>query len=433
MFHEERGTMKRLIVIFMLAAVCLLNVDYSLAENAAKDSAQELQENINLGDFILGPGDKVDIKVYRNDDLAYSIQIDPSGKISYPLLGDVQAAGLTVFQLRDAMAKGLAKFIKDPQVTINLLSYGSHNITVMGEVTTPGLISISSRQTILEVISRAAGFGANADKNNVVVIRKQPPDAGIITLNLKKALEGDKTQDILLKRDDVVYVPKIEAKVVVMGEVTTHSSLQLDTPVRIFEAISKAGGFSANANKNNVLLIRDDKGESKLISVDIQKALENGDVSQNLLLQKGDVLYVPRESRRIILLGEVTSPGYFTYDTPLTIIDAISRAGGFTANANEKKVALIRKGPNKSENVKFIDLKKVFKEGDVENGSLILQNGDIVYVPTTFIADVETFLGHITTIFSTFSSIESPVIMWPQFKSVIKGGGGTGTIIVPSQ
>lgn len=425
--------MKRLIVIFMLAAVCLLNVNYSLAENAAKDSAQELLENINLNDFVLGPGDKVDIKVYRNDDLSYSIQVDPSGKISYPLLGDVRAAGLTVFQLRDTMAKGLAKFIQDPQVTVNVSSYVSHNITVLGEVTTPGFISISSQQTILEVISRAGGFGANADKNNVVVIRKQPPDAGIMTVNLKKALEGDKTQNILLKKDDVVYVPKIEAKVVVMGEVTTPSSLQLDMPLRIFEAVSKAGGFSTNANKNNVLLIRDDRGESKLISVDIQKALESGDVSQNLLLQKGDVLYVPRDSKRIILLGEVTSPGYFGFDTPLTIVDAISKAGGFTANANEKKVALIRKGSNKNENVKFIDIKKVLKEGDVENGSLILQNGDIVYVPTTFIADVETVLAHIRSIFSTFTSVESPVVLWPQFKSAIQGSSGSGgSIVVPS-
>ncbi len=425
--------MKRLIFIFMLAAVCLLNVNYSLAENTAKDSVQELRENINLSDFILGPGDKVDIKVYRNDDLSYSIQVDPSGKISYPLLGDVLAAGLTVFQLRDAIAKGLAKFIQDPQVTVNVSSYISHTITVLGEITTPGLISISSQQTIMEIISRAGGFGANAEKNNVVVIRKQPPDAGIMTVNIKKALEGDKTQNILLKRDDVVYVPKIEAKVVLMGEVTTPGSLQLDTPLRIFEAISKVGGFSANANKNNVLLIRDENGESKLISVDVQKALESGDISQNLLMQKGDVIYVSRDSKRIILLGEVTNPGYFSFDTPLTILDAISKAGGFTSNANAKKVALIRKGPNKSENVKFIDIKKVLKEGDVENGSIILQNGDIVYVPTTFIADVETVLTHIRNIFSTFTSVESPVVLWPQFKSAIQGSGGSrASIVVPS-
>lgn len=517
--------MKKTGIVFLFAMVFLFNHGYSFSENTIKGAIprEVVEEDINLSDFIVGPGDKVEIKVYRNDDLNSTVQIDPSGKITYPLLGDVQASGLTVFQLRDNMAKGLSRFLKDPQVVVNLTSYQSHKITVLGEVANPGLVSMDSQPTVLEVISRSGGFGANADKGNVVVIRKKQGNSTVIPLNLKKALEGDKTQDVLLKRDDIVYiptvtnkltvlgevtnpgvvvldrelnespmtlldavikvggfgsnadktgvviirkngdnaetrkfdikkvleegdlsqnaviqkgdivyVPKIDQRVVVMGEVAAPGTVQLDMPIRIFEAISKVGGFSANANKNNIILIRDDKGESRLMSIDMQKALESGDISQNLLLQKGDVIYVPRDNKRIIILGEVASPGYFSYDTPLTIVDAVSKAGGFTSNANEKKVALIRKGVDKQENVKLVNLKKVFKEGDVENGSLILQNGDIVYVPTTFIADVETVLAHIRSIFSTFTSVESPVIMWPQFKDVFKGGKGTGTIVVPS-
>jgi protein involved in polysaccharide export with SLBB domain len=280
--------------------------------------------------------------------------------------------------------------------------------------------------TILDVISRAGGFSLSSDKQNVVVIRKQQGVSTVLTLNLKRALQGDETQNIALVRDDIVYVPTDTNKVYVMGEINTQGPVQFESPFKMLELISKAGGVTVNANKTDILLIRSEGGESSVSHLNIEKALIDGDFNQNQTLQNGDIVYVQKLEKRVIVLGEVKTPGYYNYTSPLTVLDAISKAGGLTNNANEDKLVVIKKGA-----MKIISFKGIVKKGAIED-NIALQNGDIVYVPTTFIADVENVLGHITTIFSSFSSIASPVILLPQVKSVIKGDQTNTTIILPT-
>src|SRR3989304_3642446 len=134
--------MKKGCIILLFITTFLFISENSVAEVYKDSSAQEPVADINLSNYMLGPGDKVEIKVYRNDDLNFTLTIDPSGKISYPLLGDVQAAGFTVFELRDYITNGLSKFFKHPQVLVNLTGYQSNKITVLGGVSTPGVISI---------------------------------------------------------------------------------------------------------------------------------------------------------------------------------------------------------------------------------------------------------------------------------------------------
>ncbi|MBF0557624.1 MAG: SLBB domain-containing protein [Nitrospirae bacterium] len=509
--------MRRLIALSIIVTFMFTGT-YSIAGVANPPAAIGTAEDYNLSDYILGPGDKLDIKVYRSDELSYSQQIDSSGKITYPLLGDMQVTGMTAYTLRAAIAKGLSKYLKDPQVIITVTAYQSNNITIMGSVTNQGVLSIVRRPTIIEIISRAGGFSTNADRTNVLVIRKQPGGGStVLNINVKKALLGDKTQDILLMKDDLVYVPtetnkvmvlgevstpgfigldkemtdspmsllevitrvggfstnadrtvvtvmrkegermeskkynlkqllekgdisqnatvqkgdivfvpKKEQKIIVMGEVSTTGAVAFDPPINIVELLARAGGLTSNANKNNVMIIRnDDEGKPQLTAVDIQKALESGDPTQNPELKNGDIVYVARDNKRIIVLGEVKSPGSFTYTVPITILDAISRAGGLASTANESKIVVVRQGI-----LKIINVKDILK-GDLAQ-NIVLQNEDIVYAPTTFIADVESVLGHINAIFSTLSTIASPMILWPQVKSAAEGKGTTSTISIPA-
>lgn len=418
----------RKIVIPVIMAACLLSgATYSIAGSTKDLSSPGAAEAVNLSNYILGPGDKIEIKVYRNDDLNATLQIDTTGRISSPLLGDLQAAGLTVYALRDNISKGLSKFLKNPHVMVYLNSFQSSKVTVLGGVTTPGVISIDRPMTILEIISRSGGFSSSADKPNVVVIRKQQGVSTVLNLNLKKGLQGDETQNITLMRDDIVYVPTDVNKVYVMGEINTQGLIQFESPIRILELISKAGGFTANANKSELLLIRNENGESRVMPIDLQKALENGDFTQNLTLQNGDIVYVQKDNKRVIVLGEVKTPGYYNYTSnpPLTVLEAVvSRAGGLTNNANAKKLVVMRKGA-----MKIINFKEIVEKGALED-NIALQNGDIVYVPTTLIADVENVLGHINTIFSSLTTVASPVVLWPSVKSAIKGSGSSSTIVV---
>jgi polysaccharide export outer membrane protein len=170
--------------------------------------AEEVPEEVRITEFILGPGDEIEITVYRHDDLKRTIQIDPSGIITYPLVGDIKAAGLSIFQLRDKIRDGLSKYIINPQVSIAVTAVQSQKIIVLGEVNSPGLFSLDSPMTVLEAMSQAGGFTVDAKRKNVLLIRGGLENPKLVKLNLDDALnKGDLSQNIYLQNGDIIYVP----------------------------------------------------------------------------------------------------------------------------------------------------------------------------------------------------------------------------------
>lgn len=165
-------------------------------------------ETVNT-EYILGPGDKIEIAVYRHDELTKTFLISPSGKIIYPLLGEMQIAGLTILGLKEKITDGLLKYIIDPKVGVNLISVQSYTLTVLGEVTKPGYYNFNPPLTILEAISMAGGFTEKADRNKVMLIRSDSDKPQLKTINFKKVLkEADFTRNILVQKGDIICVPE---------------------------------------------------------------------------------------------------------------------------------------------------------------------------------------------------------------------------------
>jgi protein involved in polysaccharide export with SLBB domain len=244
--------------------------------------------------------------------------------------------------------------------------------------------------------------------------------------DVRKFLEnGHSDQNASVGKGDIVFVPKLERKIVVMGEVTNPGSVEFDRKIHVVEVLSKCGGFTSNANKNNVVLIRKGKDAPQFLSMDIEKALENGEGSQNAMLEDGDIVYVPRDSKRVIVLGEVKTPGYYTFITPITLLDAIGKSGGLLDTADTEKIVLIRQGA-----VQLLNVKNILQQGDI-NQNITLNNGDLVYAPPSSIAQFETFLSHITKVFSSVTQIYAPVILWPQFVSGLKNESNSPTFSIP--
>jgi len=198
---------------------CNVNSTSSSQINGQSDpnavSSEEIKQDIGnenvprLSKFILGPGDELEIMVYRSSDLTRQIRIGPSGSMMYPLAGDINAAGLSVFELRDKVREGLSEYIVDPQVTVRILSIQSQKIIVLGEVQGPGFFLAGSSMTALEVVSRASGFTQDAKRKSVLLIRGGMENPELRVLDLKKALEeGDMSQNVALKGGDILYVPK---------------------------------------------------------------------------------------------------------------------------------------------------------------------------------------------------------------------------------
>ncbi len=185
------------------------NTETPLQKDEKTPSEEPLKETVKITEFILGAGDKVDINVYRHDDLKKTVQIDVSGKITYPLLGDIQAGGLSIFQLRDKIRNGLSKYLVDPQVSVSVASVQGQKVIILGEVKTPGFFQIETSMTVLEAVSRAGGFTLDGKKKSVLLIRGGLKTPQLIALDLEKALrDGDLAQNIQLQRDDIVYVPR---------------------------------------------------------------------------------------------------------------------------------------------------------------------------------------------------------------------------------
>ncbi|HDH04989.1 MAG TPA: polysaccharide export protein [Nitrospirae bacterium] len=170
--------------------------------------SDDVPEEIKITEFILGAGDTIEIAVYRHDDLKRSIRIDTSGIITYPLVGDIKAAGLGILQFRDDIRAGLSKYIVNPQVSVNVTSVQSRKFSVLGEVKTPGIFSLESPTTFLEAMAKAGGFTIDAKQENVLLIRGGVNTTELVTLNLEEALkEGDLEQNGYVRKGDVIYVP----------------------------------------------------------------------------------------------------------------------------------------------------------------------------------------------------------------------------------
>jgi len=163
---------------------------------------------IVLQEFQLGPGDVIEITVWRNDDLYRKLQIGSTGAISYPLAGTVQVGGLSIFEVRDKIAEALSEYLVDPQVGINVVSYESQKILVLGEVNRPGVFQSMGGMSALEGISMAGGFTLDAAPKTVLLIRGDIDDPELSTLNLSDTLKkADLSQNVRLVAGDVLYVP----------------------------------------------------------------------------------------------------------------------------------------------------------------------------------------------------------------------------------
>lgn len=129
-------------------------------------------------DFLLGPEDVVEVTVWRNQDLSRIVIVRPDGMISLPLIGDVQASGLTAAQVGEKISKRLTEYKENPSVSVSVKEINSYYIYVVGEVTRPGKYPLKSYATVLQGISLAGGFTQYASKNRMAVMRSVRSGAG---------------------------------------------------------------------------------------------------------------------------------------------------------------------------------------------------------------------------------------------------------------
>jgi polysaccharide export outer membrane protein len=175
---------------------------------ASKKPEPNPQANSGEAEYKIGPQDVLRIDVWKESEITRTVPVRPDGKISLPLLNDVQAAGLTPNQLSAAISEGLKKFINDPQVTVSVNEINSRRVFVTGEVVHAGAFPLLPNMTVLQALSSTGGFTQFAKVKNIYVLRFEDGKQVKHPFNYKEAIAGRKPEEnILLEPSDVIVVP----------------------------------------------------------------------------------------------------------------------------------------------------------------------------------------------------------------------------------
>lgn len=173
-----------------------------LKEKKSENGKKTLEYTIAKGDLLI-------IKVWQNPDLADEVIVRPDGMISFPLVGDLQAEGLTISEMKERLTAKLKEFIKYPQVSISIKAIAGQKVIILGEVENPGVYLVTGNKTILEAISLAGGFTDHAVVSSVMLIKGGFENPKPTRLNLTKALKrADISDNLMLESEDMVYVPR---------------------------------------------------------------------------------------------------------------------------------------------------------------------------------------------------------------------------------
>ena len=203
------GVEKRLFIVLLLIA--LTPVPILAAEKAPPAPAPGAEATLGATaepDYRIGPGDQLSIEVWKNTDLARLVAVLPDGKVAFPMVGEVVAAGKTVAQLQKEIEGKLALYVKDAVLTVEVRQVNSMQVYVLGRVRTPGRIILTSNIDVLQAMAAAGGPDQFAKLSKIKVFRREGRKTLIIPFDYDDVIAGKNLEsNILLQRGDVVVVP----------------------------------------------------------------------------------------------------------------------------------------------------------------------------------------------------------------------------------
>ncbi|ABW27036.1 polysaccharide biosynthesis/export family protein [Acaryochloris marina] len=443
----------------------------TVAQNAVTPNRNALA---NQQAYVLGPGDEIQLTMFGQPELFttnYRVLVD--GTVSLPLIGRVPVVGRSIGQAEREISLRYTRLYRRPYVTMVLVRARTVTLAVTGEVRRPGTYPVESPNqipTVTQLIQLAGGASQSADLSNVIVRRPQlNGSVQNIPVDLLRLLqEGDLSQNLELRDKDTVVInatTEIDRRnsllvsnasfsadrsepinIAIVGEVyrpgphtirpgsadvrdagTLGNSRAASTELpTVTQAIQTAGGIKPEANIREVRVIRrPHNGDPQTIGVDLWKLLKEGDLSQDIALQAGDTIEVPKAvgltaaemtelatvsfapaTIDVNVVGEVKSPGVVKIQPNTPLNTAVLAAGGFDdRRANKSKVKLIRLNPDGT--VAQRDIKVNFSEPVNEDTNPALRNNDVIVVGrsglTKFGDGLRNVLSPITSGFGLFN------------------------------
>lgn len=237
-------------------------------------------------DYVIGAGDVLQVSVWGSPEFSVETPVRPDGKMTLPAVGEVVAEGLTPKQLGKKLEEVIKRFIKRPIVTLSVTQITNNKIYISGGGVATGVISLPGKTTLFKLLCQLENI-RETDLTNAYLSRQ----GSKLLINFYPLfMEGDLSQDIELKTDDILYIPANEVnKVYVVGAVATPQAVSFIHGMKVLDAILAAGGFEEFAKQTNVVIMRKD---GKQITVNIKDLLKGKDVKQNISVSPGDYVIV---------------------------------------------------------------------------------------------------------------------------------------------
>jgi polysaccharide biosynthesis/export protein len=274
--------------------------DYNRHLRQLEQASSHSTSDGNTADYRIGPQDLLDVNVFEAPELNRLLRVSNTGEISIPLLGSVQAAGLTALELEQEIRHELVFYMKDPHVGVLVSGIESHPVSVIGEVNKPGVFQVRGNKTLLEMLSLAQGLADQAG-DEVLVMRgagnagETREDSQTITVDLKHLIDSkDPRDNVAIYPGDIIKVTRAGI-VYVVGAVKKPGgyALRSNEQMSLLKAIALSEGLTSTSAKSRTRIIRTDQrsGTRSEITIDVGKILTGKASDMNL--QPADIVFIP--------------------------------------------------------------------------------------------------------------------------------------------
>lgn len=344
------------------------------------------------GEDRLQPGVVLSLQVTSEPALSVDrARVARDGSVFVPFLGRVDAQDLTPPELSIRVETALVEkgYLRDPQVHVEVLERSGRRAYVLGRVGSPGAYDLPFHQdlTLTQLIAMAGGLATTrndleADASAIRLIRTVDGRRQSYRLSFLEIVnQSQLTRDVLIQDQDVIYVPP-KLELFIFGSVQNPGGYALAdrSRVGVDEAIGLAGGFNDAADREGVLLIRRGPDGARTYRIP-----EDPSERAQIEVTANDTVIVPgRTVRRVYVLGSVSRQGGIPLDeSDLTVIKALSLAGGLERIAASNSVRLIRRAADGTKKVYEVPVGSIIASGDLDRDP-VLQPGDIIWVPEGF-------------------------------------------------
>jgi protein involved in polysaccharide export with SLBB domain len=334
-------------------------------------------------DYVVGPGDQVRINIWGMVEGSWNETIDRQGNITIPRVGVIGIAGLTFEELENVLEQEFSKYYSNFEMSVTLGALKSVKVYVVGNVKKPGAYTVSSLATLINVLLQAGGPNANGSMRQIAVKRNGKAVATFDMYDL--LMEGDKSKDIRMMPEDVIFVPVVGPQVAIVGNVRQPAIYELKEPLNVDGLINMAGGISATGFDGRVQMMRVIGQEYRTVFEGDLKLFSKNSL-RTTMLKDGDFLrlfsVIERQSM-VRLTGPVAKPGNFSIEQGKTRLkDVLEWAGGllyYAANEAEiTRVEATSQGP-KTERLR-VNVRRALAETSTDN--ILLKMNDFIFIRT---------------------------------------------------